>query len=91
MRTLPSTITMPLSTYDWDVLVPLIGAFNLPKPFLLGLSKLVPDVGAESWFGGVFGFGGAGPERGGVLVLHWVRVVSININRLNEIIQFKYQ
>jgi len=28
-------MTTPLSTYDWDVFVPLIGAFNLPKPFLL--------------------------------------------------------
>ena len=45
---------MPLSTYDWEVFVPLIGALSLPKPFLLIYRNwylmLEPNPALEAFF-----------------------------------------
>lgn len=51
--TLPSTTTKWPSIYDWEVLVPLIGAFNRLKPFLL---NIVLGTSLERWGRAWWGF-----------------------------------
>jgi hypothetical protein len=68
--TFPSTTTTPLSTSDWEVFVPLMGAFSLPKPFLLNKFGKIPYIRSKAGFRGIFCFGASCSERSRILIMH---------------------
>jgi hypothetical protein len=68
--TLPSTITKFVSTSDWEVFVPLIGALILLNPFLLRKLLKIPDVGANGAFGCILGLRTTSFQRRGMFGLH---------------------